>query len=251
MTECGRELRLPPAGNYVFDGRLRRLSANPIAAKWNSEEQLQKWRVAREDVVNHHLEHAGSEERIDHRSHAERGLDEHPTIHEGTAARIKEKRGGISERCELNRQIRKDNQEIRYWKAVIERLKQSATKVTETAVDVIRDIAYRIESKRRDMIVGYYLLEHNDNAIRNAEQYVARMCPILNEYMENHNKLKSAIQSRKDLIKEKDALSPIHVFQRLNMSDQIVVLETDILCSGSQIQSSELSEKVGEEELHY
>jgi hypothetical protein len=27
VTECGRELRLPPAGNYVFDGRLRRLSA--------------------------------------------------------------------------------------------------------------------------------------------------------------------------------------------------------------------------------
>lgn len=54
------------------------------------------------------------------------------------------------------------------------------------------------------------------------------MCPILNEYMENHNKLKSAIQSRKDLIKEKDALSPIHVFQRLNMSDQIAALETDI-----------------------
>ena len=72
------------------------------------------------------------------------------------------------------------------------------------------------------------MVEYNDNAIRNAEQYVARMCPILNEYMENHNKLKSAIQSRKDLIKEKDALSPIHVFQRLNMSDQIVVLETDI-----------------------
>lgn len=72
------------------------------------------------------------------------------------------------------------------------------------------------------------MVEHNDNAISNAEQYVARMCPILNEYMENHNKLKSAIQSRKELIKEKDVLSPIHVFQRLNMSDQIVVLETDI-----------------------
>jgi len=201
---------------------------NPIAARWNSEEQLQQWRIAWDVVVNKHLERAGSEERIDHRSHADRGIDEHPTIHEGVAARILEKKGGISERCELNRQIRKDNQEIRYWKAVIEKLKQAAVKVTETAVDVIKDLAYRIESNRRDMIVGYYLLEHNDNATKAAEEYVARMEPILDEYMENHKKLRSAIQSRKELIKEKDALSPIHVFQRRELSDQIAALETDI-----------------------
>jgi len=30
VTECGRELRLPLAGNYVFDGRLRRLSAETM-----------------------------------------------------------------------------------------------------------------------------------------------------------------------------------------------------------------------------
>ena len=54
------------------------------------------------------------------------------------------------------------------------------------------------------------------------------MEPILNEYMENHRKLKSAVRSRKELIQERDALSPIHVFQRLNPSDQIAALETDI-----------------------
>lgn len=72
------------------------------------------------------------------------------------------------------------------------------------------------------------MMEHNDNVNRNAEQYVARMESILNEYMENHRKLKSAVQSRKELIKERDALSPIHVFQRRELSDQIVALETDI-----------------------
>lgn len=44
----------------------------------------------------------------------------------------------------------------------------------------------------------------------------------------NHKKLRAAIQSRKELIKEKDALSPIHVFQRRDLSDQIETLETDI-----------------------
>ena len=34
-------------------------------------------------MANRAIEQAGHEERIDHRSHAERGIDEQPTIHEG------------------------------------------------------------------------------------------------------------------------------------------------------------------------
>ncbi len=54
---------------------------NPIYERWNSEDQLVLWRKAWADVVNLALEQAGHEERIDHRSHAERGPDEQPTIH--------------------------------------------------------------------------------------------------------------------------------------------------------------------------
>ena len=46
------------------------------------------------------------EERVDHRSHAKRGFDEQPTIHEGVVARSLEKKGIISDHCELNRQIK-------------------------------------------------------------------------------------------------------------------------------------------------
>ena len=76
------------------------------------------WRAAWADASNRYLEKAGREERIDHRSHAERGLDEHPTIHEGSA-RTMEKAGFVSERCEVNRQIRADNALIRTLKAAI------------------------------------------------------------------------------------------------------------------------------------
>ena len=53
---------------------------NPIAEKWNSDEQLVLWRKAWADITNTHLERAGADARIDHRSHAERGLDKQPTI---------------------------------------------------------------------------------------------------------------------------------------------------------------------------
>lgn len=53
---------------------------NPATARRNSEEQLILWRAAWADTVNGCLERSGHEERVDHRSHAERGLDEQPTI---------------------------------------------------------------------------------------------------------------------------------------------------------------------------
>ena len=46
---------------------------NPIAEKWNSDEQLVVWRKAWADATNAHLERAGADAQIDHRSHAERG----------------------------------------------------------------------------------------------------------------------------------------------------------------------------------
>ncbi len=58
-------------------------------------------------MTNRHLEQAGYTEHIDHRSHAERGLEEQPTVHEGATARTLERMGvGVSDRCELNRQIK-------------------------------------------------------------------------------------------------------------------------------------------------
>ena len=89
---------------------------NPISERWNSEEQLAVWRAAWADVSNLYLERAGRVERIDYRSNAARGIDEIPTIHEGVAAQALERKGIISDRCELNRQIKSDNALLRELK---------------------------------------------------------------------------------------------------------------------------------------
>ena len=89
---------------------------NPISERWNSEEQLAVWRAAWADVSNLYLERAGRVERIDYRSNAARDIDEIPTIHEGVAAQALERKGIISDRCELNRQIKSDNALLRELK---------------------------------------------------------------------------------------------------------------------------------------
>ena len=95
---------------------------NPISEHWNSEEQLCLWREAWAEYVNRFLEQAGREERIDHRSFADQGRDEQPTIHEGVAARVMEKKGFVSDCCELNRQIRRDNALLKSLKSAITKL---------------------------------------------------------------------------------------------------------------------------------
>ena len=54
---------------------------NPIAERWNSDEQLLVWREKWADVTNKYLaQYPWIDARIDHRSHAARGLDEQPTV---------------------------------------------------------------------------------------------------------------------------------------------------------------------------
>lgn len=50
---------------------------------------------------------------IDHRSYKARGIVQAPTIHEGYAARQIEKRGGVSWKCEYNRQVKQINRQYK------------------------------------------------------------------------------------------------------------------------------------------
>jgi hypothetical protein len=50
---------------------------------WNDPKNVDKWRAAWSRKCNEALADAGHSERIDHRSHAERGIETPPTIHVG------------------------------------------------------------------------------------------------------------------------------------------------------------------------
>ena len=124
---------------------------NPISERWNSEEQLVVWRKAWADVTNRYLERYGHDARIDHRSHAERGLVEQPTIHEGVVARAMEKKGIISDRCELNRQIKADN-------ALLRELKAAVKKLAQEVLHSLPKLAKSMEFLRQKLLIFCYQL---------------------------------------------------------------------------------------------
>ena len=83
LDENGERIRLP-SGRYK--------THKVDLTGWNSQENALVWRKAWADISNDYLERAGSPERIDHRSNAERGIDEIPTVHMGVAACQMEKK---------------------------------------------------------------------------------------------------------------------------------------------------------------
>jgi hypothetical protein len=61
--------------------------------EWNDTEQLEEWRERWADAMNRHLERAGLETRVDHRSLADRGLDREPEPKQGALATKMEREG--------------------------------------------------------------------------------------------------------------------------------------------------------------
>ena len=115
LDENGERIRLP-SGRYK--------THKVDLTGWNDKDNTLLWRKAWADYTNDFLERNGSPERIDHRSNAERGIDEIPTVHMGVAACQMEKKGIATEKGELNRNIQKANRLIREIRAQIGKLKE-------------------------------------------------------------------------------------------------------------------------------
>lgn len=194
---------------------------NPITARWNSEEQLVLWRAAWADTVNHCLERSGHEECVDHRSHAERGLDEQPTIHEGVVARAMEEKGIISDRCELNRQIKADN-------ALLRELKLLVKKLMDIAKTTISALAEAMETVRQKMVFFRYQLLHINFRKKQLTDTLQAVQPDIKRYEGIVKQLKAKIRERRTLLEEKKSTPAIQVFRHRELAQKIAGLTEDI-----------------------
>ena len=194
---------------------------NPISERWNSEEQLVEWRKAWADVTNRYLEQYGHDARIDHRSHAERGLDEQPTVHEGVIARALERKGIVSDRCELNRQIKADN-------ALLRELRAAVKKLTQAVKNSLPAIAEAMEKLRGNMIIFKYQLLH----IGSGKQAISKSLKMYREDMAQYTALAEKIskksKERKAALDEKKATPVIQVLKHRDLAKRIVELTEDL-----------------------
>ena len=194
---------------------------NPISERWNSEEQLTAWRAAWADVSNRCLERAGREERIDHRSNAARGLDEIPTIHEGVTAQALERKGIISDRCEINRQIKADN-------ALLRELKAEIKKLAALVVRTVPAIAKGLEKLRSHVLIFCYQLSHIRSGKAHIQKSLAVWKPELERYTGLAQQLKEKSKERKALVAEKKALPVYRVKRHKALAVRIAELTEEL-----------------------
>ncbi|WP_455391357.1 MobQ family relaxase [Frisingicoccus sp.] len=100
---------------------------------WNDRTQAEKWRASWAEHCNRYL---SPENKIDHRSYKRQGLDIEPTIHEGVTARNMEQNGKISDRCQMNREVRQRNH-------FREEMRLLAKEITEFITEKARDVYER------------------------------------------------------------------------------------------------------------
>ena len=220
---------------------------NPISERWNSEEQLAAWRAAWADVSNRCLERAGREERIDHRSNAARGLDEIPTIHEGVTAQALERKGIISDRCELNRQIKEDN-------VLLRELKAEVKKLVALVARTVPAIAEGLEKLRSRVLIFCYQLSHIRSGKAHIQKSLAGWKPELERYTSLVQQIKEKSKERKALVAEKKKLPVYHVKRHKVLAVRIAELTEDLEELRSEksllLQKFEYAEDAGAEAFH-
>ena len=219
------------APSAVQERRLERVSKtpkstrfgrqNPISARWNSEEQLVLWRAAWAEVTNRYLEKVGIDARVDHRSHAERGILEQPTIHEGVTARAMEQQGFVADRCELNRQIKADNKLLRELRNIYE-------KIAKAVMNTVPVIAEAMESLRRNMLIFRYQILHTKAQRWGIKNTLRKVMPVLQRYFDVVGQIKSLSRERTDLLDEKKAVSVLNLIKQRELSKRIAKLTEDI-----------------------
>ena len=194
---------------------------NPIVARWNSDEQLVLWRSAWADVTNRYLERVGVDARIDHRSHAERGILEQPTIHEGVTARAMERQGFIADRCELNWQIKADNKLL--WE-----LRSAFEKIAKAVQNTVPAIAEAMETMRRNMLIFRYQILYARSRRRSIKNTLADVMPVLRQYTDIVGQIKTLSWERKNLLGEKKAAPMLNIIKQRDLSKRIAKLTEDI-----------------------
>ena len=122
LDENGGKIRLP-SGRY----KTRKVDL----VDWNNRENAEVWRRAWADLANEFLERNNRPERIDHRSYERQGIEQIPTVHVGVSAMQMEKKGIVTERGELNRNIKAANRILREIRRLVRGLKDWIAELKE------------------------------------------------------------------------------------------------------------------------
>ena len=200
---------------------------------WNSLDNAKKWRAEWAERINTTNEQIGLDEKWEHRSYKEQGIDRLPTIHLGAVASALERKGIRTERGDMNRSIMEHNRLLESAKAAlevaeqtVERLKVVKTKtvnfvrkVSNEVLDMIDRMAERKPTLLLPLVKGKYIssISNRDALLNfdNARSYVkerhvdsfSNLATLKEATIKEHDELEQRTQTRSQKIARLKALA--------------------------------------------
>ena len=200
---------------------------------WNSLDNAKKWRAEWAEHINATNEQIGLDEKWEHRSFKEQGIDRLPTIHLGAIASALERKGIRTERGDMNRFITEHNRLLESAKAAlevaeqtVEKLKTVKTKtvnfvrkVSNEVLDMIDRMAERKPTLLLPLVKGKYIssISNRDALLNfdNARSYVkerhidsfSTLATLKEANIREHDKLEQRTQTRLQKIARLKALA--------------------------------------------
>jgi len=144
---------------------------------WNNKNLFVEWRKSWADTNNRMFEQKGLDERIDHRSYKERGIDREPMIHLGAYAAAKEKRGIRTRRGDINRERQARNEE---------RAKKAAEREQELIGNTVN-----ATSEKPD--IDEHATQKTAEHINKLKEYYTKLEKDLSELIPERNKIREEL----------------------------------------------------------
>ncbi len=137
------------------------------------------------------------------------------------AAQALERRGIVSDRCELNRQIKADN-------ALLRELKAEVKKLAGLVICTIPAVAERLEKLRGKVLIFCYQLSHIRARQASYQETLNVYKPQLTRFTRLVQQIKDKSKERKTLLTTKKSLPAWQVFKHKELAAKIAELTEDL-----------------------
>ncbi|EEI85956.1 MobA/MobL family protein, partial [Anaerococcus lactolyticus ATCC 51172] len=113
LAKSKKEYILDEKGEKILNKNGKPKTRKVELTTWNDKGNVEKWRENFSDLCNEYLSKNKIEKRVDHRSFKRQGIKQIPTIHLGASASAMERKGIRTEKGDINREIKKQNELLR------------------------------------------------------------------------------------------------------------------------------------------
>ncbi|NSQ99772.1 MobA/MobL family protein [Enterococcus faecalis] len=110
LAKSKKEYILDKKGEKILNKNGKPKTRKVELTTWNDKGNVEKWRENFSDLCNEYLAKNKIEKRVDHRSFKRQGIKQIPTIHLGASASAMERKGIRTEKGDINREIKKQDE---------------------------------------------------------------------------------------------------------------------------------------------